>query len=149
MIGYGKQSINKKDIDIVTKTLKSNYLTQGPAVKKFEDKLKKKFKSKFAFTTNNGTSALHLIGRVLNWKKGDIVIVSPITFLASVNAVLYCGAIPKFVDINLEDYTIDIKKLEDSLKKFKQTGKRVKAVIVTDYAGHPADCAPRPGIRRL
>ena len=139
MIGYGKQSINKKDIDIVTKTLKSNYLTQGPAVKKFEDKLKKKFKSKFAFTTNNGTSALHLIGRVLNWKKGDIVIVSPITFLASVNAVLYCGAIPKFVDINLEDYTIDIKKLEDSLKKFKQTGKRVKAVIVTDYAGHPAD----------
>lgn len=139
MITYGKQSINNDDVDFVAKVLKSSHLTQGPTIQKFENKLKKKFKSNFAFTTNNGTSALHLIGRVLNWNKGDIVVVSPITFLSSVNSILYCGATPKFVDINLEDYTLDIKKLEDLLIKYKCAGKKVKAVIVTDYAGHPAD----------
>ena len=90
MITYGKQSINNDDIVLVKKILKA-LITQGPTIQKFENQLKK-FKSNFAFTTNSGTSALHLIGRALNWNKGDIIIVSPITFLASVNSVLYCGA---------------------------------------------------------
>ena len=139
MISYGKQSINIQDINLVTKTLKSNYLTQGPMVHKFESLLKKKFKSKHALTVSNGTAALHLIGKVLNWKKKDIIIVSPITFVSSVNSVLYCGATPKFLDINLNDYALDTKKLEKLLLDYKKKKKQIKAVIVTDYAGHPAD----------
>lgn len=148
MITYGKQSINNEDIVNVKKILKSTHLTQGPTIQKFENQLKKKFKSNFAFTTSSGTSALHLIGRALNWKKGDIIIVSPITFLASVNSVLYCGATPKFVDINLEDYTLDLKKLEDLLIRYKNIGKKVKAVIVTDYAGHPANWVKLSRLKR-
>ena len=139
MISYGKQNINTQDINSVTKTLKSSYLTQGPVVRKFENLIKKKFKAKYALTVSNGTAALHLIGKVLNWKKNDIIVVSPITFVSSVNSVLYCGATPKFLDINLDDYSIDLKKLEQLLLEFKKRQKKIKAIIVTDYAGHPAD----------
>ncbi len=136
MINYGKQSISPEDIESVKKTLKSNFLTQGPVVQKFEKKLSKYFNSKYTLAVSSGTSALNIVGKVLNWKKNDLVIVSPITFLATANCIERSGAKPVFVDINLEDYSLDISKLE---KKIKSLKKKLKAVIVTDYAGHPAD----------
>ena len=113
LISYGRQNINKEDIREVLKALKSDYLTQGPLVNKFEELLRKNFKCNYALAVSNGSAALHLIGKMLNWKKGDIVLVPPITFVSSVNSILHCGATPKFVDINLENYCIDVNKLEN------------------------------------
>lgn len=136
MINYGRQSINKEDIQAVVKALKSNFLTQGPNVMNFEKKLSKYFNTKFALVVSSGTSALNIAAKIFGWKKSDIIFLSPITFLASANCVENTGATPKFVDINLEDYSIDLNKLEHQLKKYK---KKTKALIITDYAGHPSD----------
>ena len=136
MINYGLQSINKKDIDSVVRVLKSNLLTQGPIVEKFERKLSKYFKSKYALAVSSGTSGLNIAAKVLDFKKNDIVFVSPITFLASVNCIEKTGATPKFIDINLEDYSIDLDKLEAELNKYKG---RNKSLVITDYAGHPSN----------
>jgi len=135
LITYGRQSIDSNDAKEVLKALKSDYLTQGPLVNKFEDLLKKKFKTKYTLAVSNGSAALHLIGKILDWKTGDKIIVPPITFVSSVNSIAHCMATPKFVDINLKNYCIDVNKLENILKY----DRKVKAVIVTDYAGHPAD----------
>ena len=108
MINYGRQSIDKKDIQSVVKVLKSDYLTQGPVVKKFETELSTYFKSKFALAVSSGTSALNISSKILKWKKNDIVFVSPITFLASSNCIEESGATPYFIDINLEDYSINL-----------------------------------------
>jgi UDP-4-amino-4,6-dideoxy-N-acetyl-beta-L-altrosamine transaminase len=137
IIGYGRQNINNQDLNSVKKVLKSKNLTQGPAVEAFEVALKKYFSSKHAITVSNGSAALHLIGKTLGWKKNDIIIVPPITFVSSVNSILHCGATPMFIDINMDDYSIDLLKLEKALKQNKN--KKIKAVIVTDYAGHPSD----------
>ena len=100
MISYGRQSVDSKDIKSVVSVLKSNMLTQGPKVTKFENKLKKFLGAKFTCVINSGTAALHLACLALNLKKGDLVLTTPITFLASVNSILYVGATPIFVDIN-------------------------------------------------
>ena len=136
LISYGKQSINSSDIRSVVKTLKSEYLTQGPLIQKFEKELKKRLNSKFATVVINGSAALFLIGKILNWKKGDIIAVSPITFLSQINAIEHCNAKPKFIDISLFDYCMDPEKLEKELKKDKF--KKIKAAIITDYGGQPA-----------
>ena len=136
MINYGKQSIDNIDIKSVIKTLKSKFLTQGPLVEKFELELKKSLKSKYATVVNNGSSALITVGKILEWKKGDLIAVPPITFLSSVNAIEHCGARPIFVDICLKDYCMDPDKLENFLKKDKK--KKIKAAIVVDYGGQPA-----------
>ena len=117
MINYGSQSVDKKDINAVVKVLKSKLLTQGPVTLEFEKKLSKYFKSKFSLAVSSGTSALNIAAKVLGWEKGDLVFVSPITFLASANCIVNTGAIPKFIDINLNDYSIDLDKLEKELKK--------------------------------
>ena len=136
---YGKQNIDKKEIKAVIDVLKSDWLTQGPKVKEFEKALCDKFGSKYASAVCNGTAALHLAGLALGWKQGDIVITSPITFLASANCILYSGATPDFVDIDSISYNIDVNKLEEKIKCYTQNGKNVKAVIGVDYAGHPCD----------
>ena len=137
IIGYGRQNINNQDLNSVKRVLKSNNLTQGPAIEVFEKALKKYFKSKYAITVSNGSAALHLIGKTLGWKKNDVIIVPPITFTSSVNSILHCGATPMFIDINMNDYSIDLFKLEKALKQNKN--KKIKAVIVTDYAGQPSN----------
>ena len=83
MISYGKQNIDKDDIKAVTAILKSDWLTQGPVVKKFEKKLIKNFGSQYCSVVSNGTAALHLSGLALDWGTEDIVLTSPITFLAT------------------------------------------------------------------
>ena len=139
MINYGKQSIDRKDISEVLKVLKSDWLTQGPQINKFELALKKHFGAKYCSVVSNGTAALHLAGLALGWKKGDIVLTSPISFLASSNCILYSGATPDFVDIDKSSYNIEINKLETKIKKLKLSSKKVVAIIATDYAGNPCD----------
>jgi len=139
MINYGKQYIDSSDIKAVTQVLKSDWLTQGPQIKKFEEALKKNFNSKYCSVVSNGTAALHLAGKALGWKKGDVVLTSPITFLASSNCIIYSGAIPDFVDICPSSYNIDVDKLEQKIKKLNGRSKKVVAVVATDYAGNPCN----------
>jgi UDP-4-amino-4,6-dideoxy-N-acetyl-beta-L-altrosamine transaminase len=144
---YGKQLIDQDDINAVVETLKSDWLTQGPSVQKFETDLSEKFGSKFACAVANGTAGLHLIALALGWQKEDIIITSPITFLASANCAIYAGAFPDFVDINESSYTLDPAKLEDKLKRYASQNKRVKAVVAVDYAGHPCDWGSLKSLR--
>ena len=139
MISYGKQFIDSSDIAAVRKVLRSNWLTQGPLINKFELRLKKYFGAKYCSVISNGTGALHLAGLALGWKKGDIILTSPISFLASSNCILYSGATPDFIDIDKNNYNIDINKLEQKLKKLKSSSKKVVAVVATDYAGNPCN----------
>ena len=139
MISYGKQFIDQSDIDAVVKVLKSDWLTQGPAVETFENDLKNYFGARHACAVANGTAALHLTGVALGWQPDDIVITSPITFLATANCIVYVGATPDFVDIDPVTYTIDPNILEERIKAHQSKGKRVKAVIGVDYAGYPCD----------
>ena len=136
---YGRQTVSQEDINAVVETLKSDWLTQGPAVSAFEKALCAKFGSKYASAVANGTAGLHLIGLGLGWEKGDLIITSPITFLASANCAIYAGADIDFADINEFSYTIDPEKLEDKIKKLAALNRKVKAVVAVDYAGHPCD----------
>ena len=139
MYNYGKQNINKEDIKSVIKVLKSDIITQGQEVKKFEKNLSTYFGSKYSTAVSNGTAALHLIGLSLGWKRGDIILCSPITFMSSVNSVLYCNATPDFVDIDIDTHNLCSEKLEEKILFYKKKRKKIKAVIVTDFAGYPAD----------
>jgi UDP-4-amino-4,6-dideoxy-N-acetyl-beta-L-altrosamine transaminase len=139
MISYGKQSISKTDIDAVIEVLKGDWLTQGLAVDKFENDLKNYFGAKHVCAVSNGTAALHLVGLALGWKPGDIILTSPITFLATANCIVYSGATPDFVDIEPVTYTIDPNRVEEKIKHYQSKGKKVKAIIGVDYAGHPCN----------
>ena len=139
MISYGKQSIFDDDIEAVVEVLKSDFLTQGSKIELFENHLKNKFGGNYCSVVSNGTAALHLGGLVLGWKPGDIILTTPITFLATANCIIYSGATPDFVDINSENYTIDPNYLEDKIRFYRSNGRNVKAVIGVDYAGHPCD----------
>ncbi len=136
MINYGKQTIDSSDIKNVTKILKSNFLTQGPLVDLFQKKIKNFFGSNYCTVVSNGTAGLYLTGKALNWKKGEKIITSPITFIASANAIVLSGAQPVLVDIDPKTYNLDPNKVEDQIKKSK---KNIKAVVGVDYAGYPCD----------
>ena len=139
MINYSRQYIDKKDIDAVVKALKSDYLTTGPLVPKFEKKISAKVKSKFAVAVNSATSALHISCLALGLKKGDLIWTSPNSFVASANCGLYCNAKVDFVDINLIDYNIDIDLLKKKLAKAKLNKKLPKIIIPVHYAGQSCD----------
>ena len=139
MINYGRQFIDNQDINSVIKVLKSNLLTQGPQVKKFEDNLKKIIGAKYCCAVNSGTAALHLACLALDIKKNDYVITTPTTFLSTANSILFVGAKPVFVDINPKNYCIDLLKMEKKIKEFSKKSKKIKAAIITDYAGQPCD----------
>lgn len=136
-IGYGRQFISQKDIDLVVETLKSDYLTQGPMVSEFEQKFAKYVDAKYAVAVSNGTAALHLCNMVLGTKAGDKVITTPITFAASANAVLYCGGEVDFVDIDPKSYTIDLDALEAKLASHPVG--TYKGLVPVDFAGYPVD----------
>lgn len=143
---YGKQTIDENDIRVVVETLKSDWMTQGPAVKKFEDALNEKLGGSYCSAVSNGTAGLHLIGMGLGWKPGDIVLTVPITFLASANCIIYSGATPDFVDIDPANYTIDIIKLESKIEYYRKQNKNIKAVVAVDYAGNPCDWTALKGL---
>jgi perosamine synthetase len=139
MISYGKQSIDQADIDSVVEILKGDWLTQGPAAEAFEDDLKKYFGAKHVCAVSNGTAALHLTGLALGWQPGDIILTSPITFLATANCIVYGGATPDFVDIDPATYTIDPNLVGEKIKAYQSKGEKIKAIIGVDYAGYPCD----------
>ena len=123
IISYGKQYIDASDIKEVFKVLKSQNITQGPYVKKFEDAIKKKFKCKYAVAVSSGTAALHLIGKSLEWKKNDIILCSSNTFIATATSVEYCGGSLGFVDTDNRTFNICVKDLEDKIKFFQKRKK--------------------------
>ena len=139
MISYGKQSIDQSDIDSIVDVLKGDWLTQGPYVDAFEHNLNNYFGSKYACAVSSGTAALHLTGLALGWKPGDVIITSPITFLATANSIVYTGATPDFVDINSKTYNLDPDLIEAKINNYHSEGKTVKAIIGVDFAGHPCD----------
>ena len=137
MIPYSKQSIDKNDIKAVNKVLKSNFLTQGPVVEKFENDIKKFVKAKYSIALNSATSGLHLACMSLNLKKGDIVWTSINTFVSSANCALLCGASVDFVDIDLEDYNLSIIDLKSKLLHAKKIKKLPKVLIPVHFGGRP------------
>tara|TARA_B100000787_G_scaffold121291_1_gene91157 strand:+ start:123 stop:1271 length:1149 start_codon:yes stop_codon:yes gene_type:complete len=139
MINYGKHFIDKNDIKSVISVLKSNFLTQGPKIQEFEDALKFFFGAKYVACTSSGTASLHLCGLALKWTKKDLIVASPLTFVATTNAALYLGAKVDLVDIDKETYNIDVNKLKIKLDELKKKRKKIHTLIVTDYAGQPSD----------
>jgi UDP-4-amino-4,6-dideoxy-N-acetyl-beta-L-altrosamine transaminase len=137
IIPYGRQNITEEDILAVVKTLQSEYLTQGPKIKEFEDSFAKYVGAKYAVALSNGTAALHLSMMALNLKEGSRVITSPITFAASANCVRYCGAEVCFLDINPSNYCIDIEKLEKCLAESPKG--YYSGIIPIHFAGNPVD----------
>jgi len=113
MINYGKQSINEDDINAVINILKSDWLTQGPKVKEFEEALAKYCGSKYAVVVCNGTAALHLANLAIGTDATANVITTPITFLATANSVIYAGGHPVFGDISDESFNLDPEKVKE------------------------------------
>ena len=138
-IPYGKQCIDKDDIDAVVSVLKSEWLTQGPAIVEFERGLAAYTGSTYAVAVSNGTAALHLACMALGLGKGDILWTTPNTFVASANCGLYCGAEIDFVDIELEYYNMCVIALEEKLKLADKIGKLPKVVVPVHFAGQPCD----------
>ncbi|EMN52241.1 UDP-4-amino-4,6-dideoxy-N-acetyl-beta-L-altrosamine transaminase [Leptospira interrogans] len=135
LIPYGKQEITQADIDIVNEVLRSDFLTQGPMVPRFESLVAKRCKSKFAVAVNSATSALHIACIALNVGPGDIVWTTPITFVASANCALYCGASIDFVDIDPKTYNISVDRLSEKLELAEKIGKLPKVLIPVHLAG--------------
>ena len=119
-IPYGKQEITEEDIEAVIETLKSDFLTQGPKVPEFESRISKYCDSSYASAFNSATSALHGACMALGLKEGDEVWTSPISFVASANCALYCGAKVDFVDIDENSFNMSTVKLEEKLEAAKK-----------------------------
>ncbi len=136
-ISYGRQYITDEDIAAVVETLKSDYLTQGPQIARFEKALVDYLGSKYAVVLSNGTAALHLCAMALDVKPGDKIITTPITFVASANGFRYCGAEIDFCDIDPDTFLLDLDKLEDKLRS-APVG-TYKGVVPVSFAGYPFD----------
>lgn len=136
-IPYGRQHITQEDIDAVAEVLRSDYLTQGPKVKEFEDAFSAYVGAKYAVAVSNGTAALHLNALALGVKPGDKVITTPITFAASANCVRYCGGQVVFADIDPDTYLLDI----DSVRKLLEASPKgtYAGIIPVDFAGRAVD----------
>jgi UDP-4-amino-4,6-dideoxy-N-acetyl-beta-L-altrosamine transaminase len=134
-IPYGKQNIDDQDIEAVISTLKSDFLTQGPKVKEFEEKYAEYVGAKYAVAVNNATSGLHLSVLALNLSKGDRVITTPITFAASANCIRYAGGEVWFADIDPNSYLLDINSVKELIES-KPKG-FFKGIIPVDFAGLP------------
>ena len=133
---YGKQVIDENDIKSVVNILNGDYLTTGPAVSEFEKKIADYVGSKYAVSVSNGTAALHIACLSAGIKEGDEVITTPMTFAASANCILYCGAKPVFVDIDKETYNINVNEIE------KKITPKTKAIIPVHFTGQSVDLDP-------
>ena len=132
-IPYGRQSITEEDIQAVVEVLRSDYLTTGPAVAEFEKKVAAYVGAKYAVAISNGTAALHAACFAAGIGEGDEVITTPITFAASANCALYCGAVPVFADIDEDTYNISPEDIE------KKITKKTKAIIPVHFTGQPCE----------
>ena len=139
MIPYGKQDINQSDIDAVINVLKSDFLTQGMKVPLFEKIVADHCNADFGIAVNSATSALHIACLALELGQGDWLWTTPITFVASANCGLYCGAKISFVDIDPQTYNLCPKALERKLVQAKRGGKLPKVVVPVHLAGQSCD----------
>ena len=137
MIPYSRQYVNNKDISAVIKVLKSDFLTKGPVVKKFEKTICKNFSSKFAVSSNSGSSSLQLACLALGLEKNDLVWTVPVTYAASANCAINCGAKVDFVDICPDTFNLSIDKLKQKLAIAKKIKKLPKIIIPVHLAGLP------------
>ena len=133
MLPYGRQSISDDDIRAVVDVLRSDWLTTGPKVAEFEEKFADYVGAKFAVSFSSGTAALHGAVFAAGLQSGDEAIISPMTFAATANCVLYTGAHPVFVDVCHDTLNIDPVQIAERI------GPRTRAILPVDYAGHPAD----------
>ncbi|OGT39861.1 MAG: UDP-4-amino-4,6-dideoxy-N-acetyl-beta-L-altrosamine transaminase [Gammaproteobacteria bacterium RIFCSPHIGHO2_12_FULL_36_30] len=139
MIPYGRQNINAEDIASVLNVLKSDWLTQGPIVVKFEETIANYVGAKYAVSACNATAALHLACRALGLGDQDILWTSPNTFLASANCALYCGATVDFVDIDPNTLNMCPNLLAEKLKKAEKIGKLPKIILPIHFSGQSCD----------
>ncbi|WP_303290742.1 UDP-4-amino-4,6-dideoxy-N-acetyl-beta-L-altrosamine transaminase [Marinobacter sp. SS5-14b] len=139
MIPYGKQDISQADIDAVLEVLQSDFLTQGPKVPEFEAMVAGHVGAKYALAANSATSALHLACLALELGEGDWLWTTPITFVASANCGLYCGAKVDFVDIDPQTYNLCPKQLAEKLEQAKQESRLPKVLVAVHLCGQPCD----------
>ncbi|WP_024589833.1 MULTISPECIES: UDP-4-amino-4,6-dideoxy-N-acetyl-beta-L-altrosamine transaminase [unclassified Pseudoalteromonas] len=139
MIPYGKQDITQADIDAVVNVLKSDFLTQGPQVPAFERALMDSSGANHALAVNSATSALHIACLALELGAGDILWTTPVTFVASANCGLYCGASVDFVDIDPATYNLCPVALKEKLIRAKKEGVLPKVVVAVHLCGQPCD----------
>ena len=139
MIPYGRQEITQADIDTVTAVLRSDFLTQGPTISKFEQAISNYCSVDYGIAVNSATSALHIACLALGLGPGDWLWTSPNTFVASANCALYCGAKVDFVDIDPRTYNLCPQKLEQKLIQAEQNGTLPKVVIPVHFAGQSCD----------
>lgn len=145
-IPYGRQTISEADVEAVTEVLRSAFLTQGPLVPKFEERFAELCGAEFSVATSSATAALHIACRALDVGPGDIVWTSPVTFVASANCALYCGADVDFVDIDERTYNISVAHLSAKLAQAEKQDRLPKVVIPVHLCGQACDMA---GIHEL
>lgn len=138
-IPYGRQDIDQTDIDAVISVLRSDFLTQGPVVPAFEESVINYCNVQYAIAVSSATSALHIACLALGLKEGDIVWTSPITFVATANCALYCGASIDFVDIDSHTYNLSIERLTEKLIQAEKIGKLPKILIPVHLCGQACD----------
>lgn len=146
MIPYGRQDISQADIDAVVGVLRSDWLTQGPMVPRFEQATADYTGAAHAVAANSATSALHIACLALDVGPGDWVWTSPNTFVASANCALYCGAKVDFVDIDPRTYNMSVERLAEKLEQARAANKLPKVVIPVHFAGQPCEM---PAIHKL
>jgi UDP-4-amino-4,6-dideoxy-N-acetyl-beta-L-altrosamine transaminase len=145
-ISYGRQDISEADIQSVVDVLRSDWLTQGPAVPRFEQSVAQYCGAEHALAMNSATSALHVACLALGLGRGDWLWTSPNTFVASANCGLYCGAQVDFVDIDSRTYNMSVSALEEKLISADRQGKLPKIIIPVHFAGQPCEMK---GMRKL
>ena len=133
LLPYGHQWIDEDDIRAVAEVLRTGWITQGPKIEEFEKKVAEYCGAKYAVAVSSGTAALHAACAVAGISQGEEVITTPITFLATANAIVYCGGKPVFADVKEDTLNIDPEEIQ------KRLSPKTKAILLTDFAGHPAD----------
>lgn len=139
MIPYGRQDIQQQDVDAVVEVLCSDFLTQGPVVPRFEQAVAEKVGARHAVAVNSATSALHIACLALGLGEGDWLWTSPITFVASANCGLYCGAKVDFVDIDPKTYNLSPEALAAKLEQAERDGRLPKVLVAVHLCGQPCD----------
>ncbi len=141
MIPYGRQNISEADIQAVVDVLKSDFITQGPAIERFEQAVAGYCGTKYAVTVSSATAALHIACLAAGLQTGDTLWTSPVTFVASANCGRYCGADVDFVDIDPKTYNLSVSELERRLKTAKTSGRLPRVVVPVHLAGQSCEMA--------
>ena len=143
---YGRQWLDEDDVQAVVDCLRGDWLTQGPAVDRFEKALGEATGARHAIAVSSGTAALHLAAIALGVGPGEVGVVPAITFAASANAIRYAGGTVSFADVDPTTALIDVDRLERQVRSLAEAGTPPRVIVPVDFAGQPADL---PAIRRI